>query len=185
MKRVRELILCLILVLAMPVSVSAQTDAEAEHVAVEAMAKVWDFDGGCLTDDASHDLLDEAVEKIEDVKNYDIWKDLHKMKTVARSELNNPTPTPQPSMTYYGNCRITFYTHTGQNTASGVYPTAHHTAANNTLPFGTRILVDGEEWVIEDRGDSGMGATGIDLFLDTEAECVQRGLYYTDVYIVG
>lgn len=182
MKRVKELLLCLTLVTLMPVNVFAQTDAEAEHIAVEAMAKVWDFDEGCLTDDATYDLLDDAVAKIENVKNYDIWKDLHKMKTVARSELNKPTPTPEPTgMHYYGTCRITFYAPTGNATASGVMPSVGWTVANGSLPFGTRVLIDGYEYVVEDRG---VGGDQFDIFVGSESEAVARGLYYTEVYII-
>ena len=94
---------------------------------------------------------------------------------------------PEP-MHLYGNCRITFYCHcaacngrAGANCASGVQPTVNHTVANGSLPFGTRLLIDGQEYVVEDRG---VGDFEIDIFVASHEEALQRGLYYRDVYII-
>lgn len=95
---------------------------------------------------------------------------------------------PEP-MHLYGNCRITFYCPgacccgkwAGGGTASGVRATVNHTVANGSLPFGTRLLIDGQEYVVEDRG---VGAFEIDIFVASHEEALQRGLYYTDVFII-
>ena len=94
---------------------------------------------------------------------------------------------PEP-MHLYGNCRITFYCHcaacngrAGANCASGVQPTVNHTVANGSLPFGTRVLIDGVEYTVEDRG---VGAFEFDIFVASHEEALQRGLYYRDVYII-
>lgn len=121
--------------------------------------------------------------------------------TGPKSEIrpqNNPTviqpeevlevvSEPEP-MHLYGNCRITFYCHcaacngrAGANCASGVQPTVNHTVANGALPFGTRLLIDGQEYVVEDRG---VGAFEIDIFVSSHDEALRRGLYYRDVYII-
>lgn len=90
---------------------------------------------------------------------------------------------------YYGSCRITFYCPgpccCGQwasgGTASGTTATAGRTvAAGADLPFGTVIQIDGQEYVVEDRG---VGSGCIDIFVDSHDEALRRGLYYTDVYI--
>lgn len=89
----------------------------------------------------------------------------------------------------YGNCRITFYCPNscccgqwaGGGTASGVRARSNHTVANGSLPFGTRLLIDGQEYVVEDRG---VGAFEIDIFVDSHEEALRRGLYYRDVYII-
>lgn len=98
-------------------------------------------------------------------------------------------PQEERSLTYYGNCRITFYCPCaaccgswGNATASGVMPTASRTVACGDLPFGTRLLIDGQEYVVEDRG---VGAQQIDIFVNGHQEALDRGLYYADVYIVG
>ena len=93
------------------------------------------------------------------------------------------------STKYYGNCRITFYCPgpccCGQwasgYTASGAAATANRTVANGSLPFGTRVLIDGVEYVVEDRG---VGGDQFDIFVNSHDEALRRGLYYTDVWIL-
>ena len=95
---------------------------------------------------------------------------------------------PAPAMHLYGNCRITFYCPCsaccgswGNATASGAMPQANHTVACGDLPFGTRLLIDGQEYVVEDRG---VGAQQVDIFVNDHGEALARGLYYTDVWIL-
>lgn len=95
----------------------------------------------------------------------------------------------EPAMHYYGNCRITFYcagpcccgAYATGITASGAPVQANHTVASGDLPFGTRLMIDGQEYVVEDRG---VGAQQIDIFVWSHQEALDRGLYYTDVYII-
>lgn len=96
---------------------------------------------------------------------------------------------PEPSVYYYGACRITFYCSCSQccgawaggPTASGATPTAGWTVANGSLPFGTKVIIDGNTYCVEDRGVSG---DQFDIFVDSHQEALDRGLYYSDVYIV-
>lgn len=98
---------------------------------------------------------------------------------------------PEP-MHLYGNCTITFYDNgpcccgiwAGGHTASGTVPRANHTVASNVLPFGTRLLIDGQEYVVEDRGDGNMDAFWIDIYVDTHEEGLRRGMYKSDVWII-
>lgn len=98
---------------------------------------------------------------------------------------------PEP-MHLYGNCTITFYDNgpcccgpwAGGHTASGTVPRANHTVAHNTLPFGTRLLIDGIEYVVEDRGDANMDEWWVDIYVDTHEEANRRGMFRTDVYII-
>lgn len=76
---------------------------------------------------------------------------------------------------------ITHYTHTGNNTASGVYPVAGRTVACNSLPFGTIVEINGHEYIVEDRG--AMAGNVIDVFVDSESEAIQKGRYTTTVNI--
>lgn len=101
----------------------------------------------------------------------------------------NVQQTAATPTSYYGNCRITFYCPCaqccgswGNATASGARPTAGRTVACGDLPFGTRLLIEGHEYVVEDRG---VGAQQIDIFVNGHQEALDRGLYYTDVWIIG
>lgn len=97
-----------------------------------------------------------------------------------------------PATHLYGQCTITHYDDcsqccgqwSGGNTASGVPPTVNHTVACNGLPFGTRLMINGQEYVIEDRGDSQMGDFWIDIFVGSHDEALARGMYSADVYII-
>lgn len=88
---------------------------------------------------------------------------------------------------YYGECRITYYCPcerccgewAGGPTASGAMPQADHTVAAD-LPFGTRLIIDNVEYVVEDRGVSGMA---VDIFVESHEEALEMGLEYEDVYI--
>lgn len=96
---------------------------------------------------------------------------------------------PAPAMHLYGNCRITFYdagpcccgAYASGITASGAPVQVNHTVANGSLPYGTRLMIDGQEYVVEDRG---VGAFEIDIYVATHEEANQRGLYYSDVFII-
>lgn len=91
---------------------------------------------------------------------------------------------------YYGNCRITHYDDceiccsvAGNATASGVYPTANHTVATGAdLPFGTELLINGQVYIVEDRG---VDPYQVDIFVDDHETAVALGMYYTDVYVRG
>ena len=110
-------------------------------------------------------------------------------QTEVENELAAEEEEETVSARYFGNCRITFYCPgaccCGQwasgATASGTVATANRTVANGSLPFGTRVLIDGQEYVIEDRG---VGGDQFDIFVNSHQEALDRGLYYTDVWIL-
>lgn len=70
------------------------------------------------------------------------------------------------------NCSA--YCHSGNRTASGVWPEVGMAAADH-LPFGTRVtLPDGRVLTITDRFGGGY-SDRLDVFLNSEAECWQFG----------
>ncbi len=105
------------------------------------------------------------------------------------SETDPELQTQEEQSTHlYANCRITHYCHCAQccgvaggNCASGVQPTVGRTVANGSLPFGTRVLINGHEYVVEDRG---VGAYEFDIFVSGHQEAWDLGEYWTDVYII-
>lgn len=73
----------------------------------------------------------------------------------------------------------TAYTHTGNPTASGEWPYVGGVAFNYA-PLGSRIMIDGIWYVVNDRS----GASGIvDIFMDTYDECIAFGRQYKEVWI--
>ena len=69
---------------------------------------------------------------------------------------------------------VSAYCHTGNRTASGVWPQVGMAAADH-LPFGSKVtLPDGRILTITDRFGGGYGDR-LDIFLASEAECWQWG----------
>ena len=65
-------------------------------------------------------------------------------------------------------------------TASGTHAVQGRTVACNSLPFGTKIVINGNVYVVEDRG--GMANNVIDVFFNSHQEALNFGVKYADVY---
>ena len=76
---------------------------------------------------------------------------------------------------FWQTLNISAYCHTGNRTASGVWPTAYVTCAADHLPFGSKVtLPDGRTWIVHDRFGGGY-RDRLDLFMGTEEACWQFG----------
>lgn len=88
-----------------------------------------------------------------------------------------------------GRHRITHYDGgaccNGKNawrTASGAPMTVGRTVAASAkeFPFGTKLLINGNVYTVEDRG---VGRGCIDILVDSHSEARKKGLYYTDIHV--
>lgn len=79
---------------------------------------------------------------------------------------------------------LTFYAPTGCLTASGTVPLAGRTIACNFLPFGTRVVINGHEYIVEDTGGA-LGNSVIDIFVNSEEEAYQLGRQRATVQILN
>lgn len=92
---------------------------------------------------------------------------------------------PLDGMEFLGTWLITAYGATGSPCASGAWPEVGRTVACNSLPFGTRVWIDGVgERVVEDRGPSSLGSEWLDLYLGDEGACWQWGAPRLNVYLI-
>lgn len=57
--------------------------------------------------------------------------------------------------------------------------------ANDVLPFGTVVRINGREYVVKDRFGGGYGIERFDIYMDDESSCWEFGRQYVDVEIVG
>lgn len=99
---------------------------------------------------------------------------------------------PQPTSQYLGQFLITYYgkdcagcSGTGK-TSSGVIAQENRTIAMdlNIVPMGSRVLINGQEYVVEDVGGAIKG-NRIDMYVGTEAYANSLGvLRDVDVYLL-
>lgn len=69
---------------------------------------------------------------------------------------------------------ITAYTHTGRKTSTGTWPKVGTVAVDkNVIPYGTKLYIPGYGFGVAE--DTGVSGEHIDVFFDTEAECIQYG----------
>lgn len=88
--------------------------------------------------------------------------------------------------TYMGEFDITFYTHTGNKTSTGVYPQPDRTVATDpkVIPYGSIIYVDGYgAFIAEDTG-ADIKNNRLDIFVDTTKEAIEKGRVKAKVYII-
>jgi len=110
----------------------------------------------------------------------------------ARAEearINNESSGAASGGRYLGKFKITAYCpcaaccgRAGANTASGVQPRVNHTVAMAGVPFGTKLLINGVVYTVE---DTGTPYGHVDIFMGSHGECLQFGLRYMDVYLIG
>ena len=102
----------------------------------------------------------------------------------------DPEPE-QPVLEYLGDWTITAYcpcakccgNETGM-TSSEVPAVSGHTVACNSLPAGTRVMIEGIIYTIEDTGSTPYGDDWIDIFFDTHEEAMAYGVQILSVYLV-
>ena len=87
---------------------------------------------------------------------------------------------------FIGEHTITFYTHTGNRTASGHYPRANYTVAvdKKRIPFGTRLYIEGIGYVTAHDTGSKIKGRRLDVFVNSRDEAIKKGVQKRNVYIV-
>ncbi len=87
----------------------------------------------------------------------------------------------------YCNCRICCGSWSGGPTASGRYPTANHTIAvdanNPIVPMGTKIVMNGTEYTVEDTGNFARYGVAFDVYYDSHAAASMHGHKIWQAYI--
>lgn len=98
------------------------------------------------------------------------------------SSSSNGTYLGRFKLTGYCSCSICTGQWSGGSTASGTTPTAGRTIAMGGAPFGTKLMINGQIYTVEDRGT----AYGhVDVFFGSHSEAIAFGVQYADVYQVN
>lgn len=82
--------------------------------------------------------------------------------------------------TGYCNCRKCNGKWAYGPTASGKMPVEGETVAVGNLPFGTKLMIDGHTYTVEDRGVTGHH---VDIYYDDHATAHGHGVQYKQVFI--
>lgn len=127
---------------------------------------------------------------LEDDSVYYVHKDyLTDIKPVVKKENIKKKSYGSPSVEngkYLGKYKITHYcpnsccASPNGITASGVKGTPYYTVAMSGLPFGTKLNINGNTYVVQDRG---VGSGVIDVMVSNHEEALRKAYYYADVYI--
>lgn len=87
----------------------------------------------------------------------------------------------------YCNCSICCGQWAGGATASGAYPTANHTiavdASNPFVPMGTKVVMNGVEYVVEDTGAFARYGVQFDVYYDSHSAASAHGHKTWEAYI--
>lgn len=97
-----------------------------------------------------------------------------------------PKTETYSNQTYLGNFTLTAYCgcasccgSAGNLTASGTVPQPGRTVAMGGVPFGTKLLINGNVYTVEDRGTS-YGV--VDIFCSNHSDAIAFGMQQADVY---
>ena len=110
--------------------------------------------------------------------------------TEQMTEITTETPTSQVEL--LGTFKLTAYCACekccGKSdgiTATGTKATANRTIAvdKTVIPYGTTVIINGNEYVAEDTGGAIKGNI-IDIFFDDHEEALNFGVQYANVYKV-
>lgn len=83
------------------------------------------------------------------------------------------------TLTAYCNCSKCCGSWSGGATASGTMPAAGRTVAMGGVPFGTKLLINGNVYTVEDRGT---GYGHVDIYMDSHSAALQFGSQKAAVY---
>ena len=102
--------------------------------------------------------------------------------TVAAVSTHTTGETKIFKVTAYCSCAKCCGKKTGR-TASGTQATAGHTvAASGQFAFGTKLIINGQQYTVEDRGGAIQG-NRIDIYMNSHAEAVAWGVKYLPVQV--
>lgn len=130
---------------------------------------------------------EETIQNVEKIKeNVTVVADVgEELSDKAEEEVETEVSEfeDESHWTSLGSCRITTYC-AGCNDPAGSYQSSSGAmlyegcVACNWLPIGTRLRIDGCEYVVMDT----CGTDAIDIFVDT-GYCMCNANYYTEVYV--
>ncbi len=132
----------------------------------------------------SENVIKEPVNKIVQVQKNITSRSGTTIANTKTSNTNTATGTTKIfKVTAYCSCAKCCGKETGR-TASGSKATGGHTvAASKQYAFGTKMIINGQEYTVEDRGGAIQG-NRIDIYMSSHAEALAWGVRYLPVQVV-
>ena len=176
-----------------------QEKAAAEAAAAQEAAEETSDDNSDVSEETeepdyseeTNDVSDDNAEESETTEDNDYTEDTSSDSeasedTDSSSDTSSSDSSSSSQGTYLGNFKLTGYCNcaqccgtAGNATASGVMPTAGHTVAMAGVPFGTKLLINGTVYTVEDLGTP---YGHVDIYCSSHSEALSFGLQYADVY---
>jgi len=126
---------------------------------------------------ATRVIKDEDLDKVEAVNEKAASSSSY--NTALASQYGEKLGTFK--LTAYCNCPICCGHWAGGPTASGTEPTQGRTVAMAGVPFGTKLIINGMLYTVEDRGTP---YGHVDIYFNDHQEASNFGVQYADVYSV-
>ena len=144
------------------------------------------------TSTSSEVVVEEEEEETDDVQSGssgDNSSDEDTSDSSADTSTDTSASGSSSQGTYLGNFTLTAYCNcaqccgtAGNLTASGTVPTAGRTVAMAGVPFGTKLLINGNVYTVEDLGTP---YGHVDIYCGSHEEALSFGLQSAEVYQVG
>lgn len=109
-----------------------------------------------------------------------LWNEyLSTEKIVVTEEKSDSTLLGTFKLTAYCNCSICCGEWAGGPTTSGIMPVAGRTVAMYGIPLGTKLMINGHVYTVDDRGTP---YGHIDIYHNSHGEALAFGVKYAEVY---
>ena len=132
-------------------------------------------------EELSSEVIKEPVDKIVQVQTKSI---ITSRSSYSRTSTGISGQSGVYKVTAYCSC-MQCCGKTNGITASGAKATANHTiAAPSTFAFGTKVVINGVTYTVEDRGGAIQG-NRIDIYMNSHAEALQWGVRYVNVEVLN
>lgn len=125
-------------------------------------------------------------ERAKNAELNNIVYELEKDNEVLRNEIASKASN-EANNEYTVYAELTSYTvgdsdTPGTTMANG--ETVHYGAvANDALPLGTKVVIDGEEFIVKDRFGGGYGVERFDVYTTSVSDCEKFGRQYKEVIV--
>lgn len=131
----------------------------------------------------SEKITKEPVDKIVQVSSNVVTS--RASDTTRKSSGSSSSSVKIYKVTAYCSCPICCGKSANGYTASGTKATAGRTvAASSSFSFGTKLLINGKQYVVEDRGGAITG-NRIDIYMNSHSQALAWGVKYLPVEVVN